>query len=214
MLGQSVKGIGDAWMVLRHLQQAHPEMCIDLDTVNSIFSGTPILPSEPNNQPIYNRRGPPHHPALRDPQCARPNSIPYPHILMQVTSLLKRSQWGAITVTQLQMREDDDVLGQDFYSLIMQGWRACMQLIRERLYSALLLMCGRQKCSLEDLNAVIVRVDFGKLREISQAVAVLLGAFLDLRRKNLFNGAILCAGIRHGNKAQPRQVLHVWTSGG
>ena len=104
-----------------------------------------------------------------------------------------------------------------------------MTRFRERLFEMMREKCSPQHshdshdshdCS--DLNAVVVRLDFGMLREASQALAILLCALLDLRVKGLFHGVIMCAGIREGlgqpgrpapSATQASQVQHVMRIG-
>eukprot|EP00668_Euglena_longa_P030596 GGOE01038186.1.p1 GENE.GGOE01038186.1~~GGOE01038186.1.p1 ORF type:complete len:2315 (+),score=765.90 GGOE01038186.1:746-6946(+) len=140
-----------------------------------------------------------------------------PECMRQVTALLRRSQWGAIDVKilstaflQQKVRDIEATNGHQRLadpSLYGSG-------LREVLFSKLLdASCkeGEQQArGLEDLNAVVIRLDSNLLKQQSFHLSLLLAALLDLRVKSLFHGVIMCACVDAELRAlEVRHVMHL-----
>eukprot|EP00667_Euglena_gracilis_P000041 EG_transcript_41 len=138
-----------------------------------------------------------------------------PECINQVTGLLRRSQWGAIDIKTISgatifaqsgraEEEDSDTPSMSDPSEF-----------REKVFNTLLeSICkeGKQLArGLEDLNAIVIRLDFSMLKQWSYKLAYLLSTLLDLRVKSLFQGVIICACV--DNELSAMEVRHVMELG-
>ena len=64
--------------------------------------------------------------------------------------------------------------------------------------------------SLDNLNAVIIRLDFDLLKECSRQLALLICGLLSLRVQSLFHGVIMCAGVdKQLLASEVQHVMHL-----
>ena len=124
-----------------------------------------------------------------------------PEDLKAVTEMIRRSQFGAIDV---------QVLDVDFFQRKIAEIEAAAgpepptnpkayeMGLREEVFARLTAaLCdkGAESGAIDDLNAVVIRLDFTMLKAHSRQLALLIAALVDLRTKSLFYGAIMCACV-------------------
>ena len=128
-----------------------------------------------------------------------------------MTGLLRRSHWGTINVmhTGIETPPYDDI--QKYIQ--REGWHGFVTSTEEQLFASLQDACSRSSCALDDVNAVVMRLDLAQLSQSSQSVAVMLYALLNLRVKGLYHGIVMCAAVRPERSPPCGQVCCVrWPS--